>query len=174
MANNLFLSLFPTGLAAARPTAPDLAVSTTFTSATVGVTGVFYYATDTNVLSFYTLTDGWVEASGNAGSVLTGVTAGTTQTIAGAVQLTGSYNNVTVVANAGDAVKLPAAVLGAQIWVTNSATTNSMKVFPQAATDVIDGGTAGASVNCAAAKSALFTCISSGVWQSIGSPARSA
>lgn len=165
---NSYLSLFTADVAANRPTAPDLPTASPATSA-------LYFATDTGAVSFWNkTTNTWVELAASAGSISTGLTASTTQTLAGALQLTSSYNNVTTVGTAADAVKLPAAVKGAQVWVTNSAAANSMGIFPQAATDIIDGGSAGAKVNCAVTKSALFTCIANGVWQSIGSPARSA
>jgi hypothetical protein len=163
MANNSWAALVTQGTAANRPTNPDITPGT----------GNLYIATDTGVVSIFAA-GVWSDVSGNAGNISTGLTASVTQTLAGALQLTGDYNNVTVVGTAADAVKLPAATLGKQVWVTNSAASNAMGVFPQAATDIIDGGSAGAKVTVSAAKSALFTCLSAGVWQSIGSAARAA
>ncbi len=94
----------------------------------------------------------------NTESIATGLTASTTQTLAGGLALTKAINNVTTVANAGDAVTLPALAVGQSIVVYNSAATNSMKVFPNGSSVAIDGGTAGASVNLAAGKRARFTC----------------
>jgi hypothetical protein len=108
--------------------------------------------------------------------VNTAVTASTTQTIAGATQLTGTYNNVTVVANASDAVGLPPLkYVGQQVLVTNAGA-NPAKVFPASGdtTKTIDGGTAGASVTLTNVKSALFTATTLTNWQSIGMATRSA
>ncbi len=102
------------------------------------------------------------------------VTAATTQTLAAATQLTGTYANITVCANTGDSVKLPPApTAGQQIWVTNAAD-HAAWVYPGESGSQIDGGTAGAKVVVTNAKSALFTCLSTGQWQSIGSAARAA
>lgn len=163
MAFNLFLGIFTEGTAANRPATPDTPSTKT---------PLLYYATDTGVLSTY-VNGAWFDIANESGTISTGLTASTTQTLVGALQLTGDYNNVTTVANSGDAVKLPAATLGARVWVTNSGG-NPMGVFPQASTDIIDGGSAGAKVTCTNAKSAMFTCIAAGVWQSIGSAARAA
>lgn len=120
----------------------------------------------------------WADVAGNGGKVNTGVTASTTQTRAGATQLTGAYNNITTCANASDAVGLPDIVfIGQQVWVTNAGA-NAAKVFPSSATGgastTIDGGSAAASVTLTNAKSALFTATTLTNWQSIGSAARAA
>jgi len=96
-------------------------------------------------------------------SVATGLTASTTQTLAGGLALTKYINYVSTVANAGDAVTLPALAPGQACVVFNAAATNSMKVFPNAASVAIDGGTAGASVNLAATKRAMFICLATNV-----------
>ncbi len=64
-----------------------------------------------------------------------GLTAGTTQTQAGGLKLTASFNEVSVVGTEGDAVVLPEAVEGALVEVTNSAT-NHLQVFPAVGDDI--------------------------------------
>jgi hypothetical protein len=161
MSLNLWLALAKQDTAANRPTAPEVPT---------GCIALFY-ATDTNALSVYA--NGAWHYVDSITSTATGITAGTTQTIAGATQLSAGYNNVSTVANANDAVKLPAATIGTKVFVSNSGAA-AAKVFPQAATDVIDALSAGAAATLTNGKSALFTCIAAGVWQSIGMATRSA
>ena len=52
-------------------------------------------------------------------NVVTGITAGTTQTQAGATALTGRTNYIATCANSGDGVKLPAAVAGEKCKIVN-------------------------------------------------------
>src|SRR3990167_6339585 len=59
----------------------------------------------------------------------TTISAGATQTQAGATALTEEFNNVTTVTTAGDGVKLPTAVAGLSIKVKNSGAT-SLAVWP--------------------------------------------
>jgi hypothetical protein len=62
MSSNLLLSLFTYGLAANRPTTPDLGVSSVATplgGTSNGPSGVYYYATDTGVLSMF-VNGAWV------------------------------------------------------------------------------------------------------------------
>lgn len=94
---------------------------------------------------------------GDAQSVTTGITASTTQTLAGATALTTKMNYVATAANSGDAVALPAMVPGQSVTVFNDGA-NPIKVFPAAANVAIDGGTAGASVTLTNAKRATFFC----------------
>lgn len=162
MAYNSFLSLISTGLAANRPTTPEFPSQ------------CFYYETDTFVTNLWT-GSAWTVFEVGYNPAMTGLTASVTQTLAGALQLTGGYANVATVGTANDAVKLPPSPrVGQTITVTNSAGANAMKVFPGESTSTIDGGSAGASVTISAAKSASFTCIAAGAWQSIGSGARAA
>lgn len=58
----------------------------------------------------------------------TGITATASGTQATAYQLTTRVNNVTTVATAGDAIKLPANPLGKVVWVMNNGA-NYMQVF---------------------------------------------
>ena len=69
-------------------------------------------------------------------------TAGTTQTQAGATPLTGTLNNISVVANASDAVRLPPASKDTIIEILNTGA-NACAVWPADA-DTIDGGAADA------------------------------
>jgi hypothetical protein len=165
VSTNLWLSVAISGLLINRPTAPDVPSGMV----------AFYFATDNNALYAY-LGSAWVDISALGGVTNTGVIASTTQTRAGATQLTGTYNNVTTVANASDAVGLPPITfIGQQVTVTNAGA-NAMLVFPTSAaagaSTTIDGGSAGASKTCTNAKSALFTATTLTNWQSIGSAAR--
>lgn len=71
------------------------------------------------------------------------ITAGTTQTQAGATALTSNINRVTIVGTDGDGVKLPTAVGGASITIINDDSAQSLRVFPNT-DDTIDGGAADA------------------------------
>lgn len=77
------------------------------------------------------------------------VTAGTTQTQAGATALTGMQNLVTT-GNANDGVILPKAGNGAVIAIVNLSA-NALKVYPPTG-GKLNGGTANASVTATASK----------------------
>lgn len=65
------------------------------------------------------------------GGVTTGLTAGTTQTAAGATALTGAINTVTVVAADNDGVILPAGRgVGDVVVVANLDSAQDIKVYP--------------------------------------------
>ncbi len=100
------------------------------------------------------LTTSGIKTESNA----TGIVASTTQTRAGGTALTKQWNNVGTVANAGDAVTLPALAAGQGVIVFNNGA-NSAKVFPNGASDTIDGGAGGASVNLANTKRCLYFCV---------------
>lgn len=76
-------------------------------------------------------------------SVTNSITAGTTQTQAGATALTADINRVTVVGDSGDGVKLPTAVAGAEVLIVNEDAVDALQVWP-AGGDKIDGGSADA------------------------------
>jgi hypothetical protein len=99
---------------------------------------------------------------------LSGMTASTTQTQAGALQLDPGtdIHRVTTVGSAADAVKLPKAVNGRLVIVTNAAAANSMGVFP-APTDKVNALAADAVYALAANKTALFVCAVDGTWNTI-------
>lgn len=73
----------------------------------------------------------------------TGITAGTTQTQAGATALTTEVNTVTTVGTNGDGVKLPTAVAGQKVRIYNADTAQYISVWPNTS-DTIDGGSANA------------------------------
>jgi hypothetical protein len=76
-------------------------------------------------------------------SVTNTITAGSTQTQAGATALTKDINRVTVSGTNGDGVKLPAAVVGAKIEIINDDAAQTIQIWP-ATGDAIDGGSANA------------------------------
>lgn len=71
------------------------------------------------------------------------ITAGTTQTQAGATALTTSTNRVTVSAVNGDGVKLPTAAEGLEILIINDDSAQTIQIWPNT-DDTIDGGAADA------------------------------
>lgn len=100
---------------------------------------------------------------------------------ANAVLLTSAYNRVTVVASAGDSVKLPLCAAGPQnavgngqpintigqiIYLTNADASDSMDVFPSTG-DTINAVAANGAYAMAANKTAAFICASAGKWYSI-------
>jgi hypothetical protein len=99
-------------------------------------------------------------------STTNGITAFATGGQASAVQLTTVINRVTTVGSAADSVKLPAAVAGLSITVTNAAAANSMNVFP-ATGDAINALTANTALAVAANKTAVFSCAVAGQWHSV-------
>ena len=65
------------------------------------------------------------------GGVQTGITAGTTQTQAGATAITGAFATVTVVGTDDDGVVLPAAhPIGSRVVVANLDAAQDIKVYP--------------------------------------------
>jgi hypothetical protein len=75
-------------------------------------------------------------------TVTTGITAGTTQTQAGATALTTEFNFIGTCATSGDGVKLPTAVAGLEVTVYNGGA-EPAQVWP-ATDDKINGGSADA------------------------------
>lgn len=100
----------------------------------------------------------------------TTTTQGGITALAGGTQagtpLQNAFNRVTTVATAGDSVLLPPAAPGMQCIVVNAAAANSMNVFPSVG-DAINAIAANGAFAMAANKTALFTCITAGVWNSI-------
>jgi len=80
------------------------------------------------------------------------VTAGTTQTQAGATALTGLVNVVTT-GNANDGVLLPSACVGTQLVIVNSSA-NALRVYPPVG-GALNGGTVNVHVTLTASKNAL-------------------
>lgn len=111
----------------------------------------------------------WVDSDGNMyESAETGITAGTTQTQAGAKQLTASWSNVTVCATDGDGVALMLAVVGLRATVKNSGAT-SLAVWPiDGATDQINALADDLSVNIPPGGQLTFRAIAAGangIWE---------
>jgi|TARA_R100001530_G_scaffold413_3_gene623 hypothetical protein len=71
------------------------------------------------------------------------ITAGTTQSQAGATALTTATNRVTVSGTNGDGVKLPTAAAGLEILIINDDAAQTIQVWPNTS-DAIDGGSADA------------------------------
>ena len=109
----------------------------------------------------------WLQVFPTLRSVLTGLTAGTTQSISGGVALTAAWNVLATVANVGDAATLPALSVGQEVVVFNRGA-NPAKIFPNASGIAIDSNGAGSSVTLTNAKSALFRGISSTLVLSVG------
>ena len=115
----------------------------------VTTAGDTVYATGDNTLTRL--------AIGNAGTVMSStgsavqwgltltnsITAGSTQTQAGATALTTMVNRVTVSGTNGDGVKLPTAIAGLEILVINDDSAQTIQVWPNTS-DAIDGGSANA------------------------------
>lgn len=166
MSFNLYKDLIKEGTLANRPATPD---QSDFRQ--------LYYATDTGALYLWSPTAAaWILHGAVQAVVQNPITASTTQTRAAATPITGTYADVTTVANSGDAVGLPPiTAIGQQVWVTNAGA-NPANVFPDntsaGASVTIDGGSGGASVTLTNAKSALFTATTLTNWQTIGSAAR--
>lgn len=98
----------------------------------------------------------------NFSTTSTGITAHAGGGQANAVPLTSAFNRVTTVATAGNSVRLPPAVPGAQITVFNRGA-NSMNVFPVTGQS-INALSANASLAVASGASARFACVVAGIW----------
>lgn len=85
---------------------------------------------------------------------------------ASAVQLKYRNSRVTTVGTAADSVKLPKAVAGMSMIVTNAAAANSMNCYPSSG-EVINALAADAAFAMAANTSAQFTCMVNGTWNTI-------
>lgn len=96
------------------------------------------------------------------GSVTTGITANTGSTQATGTLLTSVVNVVATCANAGDALLLPPASKGDEIWVRNNGAA-SADVFPQVG-GAINGGSANAAFAVANTKTAVFKCLGGLDW----------
>lgn len=82
---------------------------------------------------------------------------------ASALLLTSSINRVTVVATAGDSVRLPAAQPGMKIYIINSDSSDSMDVFP-ATGETINAVAANGAFAMAAGARNQFVCPVAGKW----------
>lgn len=99
--------------------------------------------------------------SDNAGADTLTAHAGGGQ--ASALQLVAGINRVTVVATAGDSVKLPLATAGGTCTVINADSTESLNVFP-ATGDTINALGANAAFALAAGKTVIFSAAGALFW----------
>jgi hypothetical protein len=80
---------------------------------------------------------------GLAGPLTDSISAGSTQTQAGATAITTEVARVTVSGTDGDGVKLPTAVAGQKVLIINDDAAQTIKIWPNTS-DAIDGGSADA------------------------------
>lgn len=85
---------------------------------------------------------------------------------ASAVLLTSDINRITTVGTAADSVKMPPAVPGMTVTVSNAAAANSMNLFP-ATGEAINALAANAAFAIAANKTAELTCAVAGQWHAL-------
>lgn len=153
------LNGFTYGTAANRPTTPQAAVSANFTGTQNGPLAVWYYATDTGVLSKY-VNGAW---SSNAPPVPIAVGAAKTASRdSGAV-----YQLDTA---AGSVLTLPAATGSGMVleaYVSVSATSNAHKILTAPITDVLIGRATG---SIAAGTTLQFSALVAGGFHSIQMP----
>lgn len=159
MSNNLLLSAFTYGLAANRPTTPDAGISPTFGAAINGPLGVWYYATDTGVLSK------WVNGVWSDNSSPLPVAVGATKTA-------GKQSGVVYQLDtaAGSVLTLPAAIgsgLTVEAYVKTSATSNAHKILTSPVTDVLIGRATG---SVAAGTTLQFSAAAAAAYHSIQMP----
>jgi hypothetical protein len=111
--------------------------------------------------------EGLATGYGGAGlqtlSFFGGVTAGTTQTQAGATALTSMINRVATVANSGDGVRLPTSAVGLAVLVLNRGA-QPMQVYG-ASTDTINGIVTTTGISQGVNTAALYTCMVAGNWE---------
>jgi len=110
-------------------------------------------------------------------SLETGITAGTTQTMAGATALTKDINIVTINGSDDDGVALPTAVAGKEVTIINSDAAQRLQIWPgNGFSDTIDGGSANAVDANKLAAGAVRTYVADGStnWVTSNEPAASA
>jgi hypothetical protein len=109
------------------------------------------------------------------GSSLDNITASASpnNTQAGAQLVNNSQNRITTVGTAGDSLRLPPAIAGASIVITNDATTNAANIWPSSAAQ--GGASGGDKINALGQNAAysltvasgvtIFYCFSAGTWR---------
>lgn len=103
-------------------------------------------------------------------SVTNGITASTTQTLAGAVALTSAVNVISTVATAGNAVKLaPVSVNIGQVQTVMNNGASAAAIFPFETATAIDAAGTAASVTLTNGRSANFFQNTASTWVSQGS-----
>ena len=95
--------------------------------------------TTLNIDSGATIANSGTATGFGANTAVDSITAGSTQTQAGATALTGTFNRVTVSGTNGDGVKLPAAVAGLEVTIDNADAAQTIDVWP-ATGNKIEGG----------------------------------
>lgn len=100
-----------------------------------------------------------------SGSATNGITAFATGGQSSATALTTTFNTIGTCATAADSVKLPAAVVGEIVYVTNAGAAAYASVFP-ATGEIIDALSANASISLPAGQQIVFTCTVTGTWKS--------
>jgi hypothetical protein len=98
-------------------------------------------------------------------STTAGITASTTQTQGAATALLENINEIATVANASDAIKMPAAVAGLRIVIINNGA-NTVQIFP-ASGDNFSGSAANASVTLASGSNVEFVAYNATVWEQL-------
>jgi hypothetical protein len=116
---------------------------------------------------FYVDPSDVTNAISETASAISGITAGTTQTIAGGYQITRTVTRVTTVTTGGDCVTLPLAKAGDRRVVMNKGGGNSMGVFPGQAADKINALSNGAVFAVASTKVVEFICAVDGTWDTL-------
>lgn len=105
-------------------------------------------------------------------SVVNGITASTTQTLAGALPLTAGLNVVSTVGTAGDAVKLPAVDINTgfaqAVWIINNGA-SALSIFPNETATAIDSHSTAAAGTLTAAHRAVFFQNTASTWVSVAS-----
>lgn len=105
-------------------------------------------------------------------SVTNGITASTTQTLAGALALTKMVNVVSTVGTAGDAVKLPPVTLNTgfaqECWVINNGA-SALSIFPSETATAIDTHATAAAGTLTTLHRAVFFQNSASTWVSFAS-----
>ena len=86
-----------------------------------------------------------------AQSISNDITAGTTQTQAGATALTRQYNRVAIIGTNGDGVKLPTAVGGLRITIVNADAAQTLQIWPNTSDAIDIGGANNVDANSLAA-----------------------
>lgn len=92
------------------------------------------------------------------------ITATASGTQANSYQLTKAISRITVVATAGDGVKMPPAVQGAMVMLINADSKDYLMVFGFNAADTVDGVLGSTGLVHPGGKTGLYACAVDGVW----------
>lgn len=98
-------------------------------------------------------------------TITNAITAGTTQTQAGATALTTQYNRISVSGVDGDGVRLPTAVAGLEILIINDDAAQTIQIWPSINDQIDGGGTDNVDANALAAGAARrYLAVSGSQW----------